>query len=140
VPLLAVALALLNEGLVWWSEKVWYEGRQIPGLQAGYLALWDGALLAWFAWGQWSRRHFRRRAWLAAFWSGQLLWLALGLWCISVPLAEQPIAIGAAPAWLLGALAWALWVEHRDHGREAAAALPEASPYMDVLKALGRKD
>lgn len=137
-PALAVGAALLNEALFWLGEKYWFEGREFPGFQAAYVGLWDGALLAWFAWRQWRRPYHRSRAWQAVFWAGQLLWLGLGLWCFAGPLAGQPMAVAAAPGWLLGAVAWGLWADHRDQGPGLAPALPNDSPYTDVLKAMGR--
>ena len=140
VPGLAVGAAFLNEGLFWLGEKFWFEGRAFPGFQALYLALWDGALLAWFGWRQWRSPYFRKRAWLLAFWAGQLTWLGLGLWCFNGPLADQPMAVAAAPGWLLGAVLWGLWVDSKDQPPLDAAALPVDSPYTDVLKALGRRN
>jgi hypothetical protein len=137
VPALLLGLAFLNQALFWWGLKEWFEAGEFPLLQAAYLGAWDSALLLWFAWGQWRQRPFHRWAWLAVFWSGQLAWLGLGLWSFAGPLAGLPLAVGAAPSWLLGSLAWALWVEHLDHGSHAAPPLPDSSPYTDVLKALG---
>jgi hypothetical protein len=139
VPTLAVGAAFLNEALFWMGEKYWFEERTFPAFQALYVGAWDGVLLAWFGWRQLRSPYFRRRAWLAVFWMGQSAWLGLGLWVFGGPLAAQPMAVAAAPGWLLGAVAWGLWVDAKDQPRLDAAELPTDSPYTDVLKALGRR-
>jgi hypothetical protein len=66
-------------------------------------------------------------------------WLVPTLACFSGPLADQPMAVAAAPGWLLGAVAWGLWMDFKDQPSLRAGALPADSPYTDVLKALGRR-
>jgi hypothetical protein len=111
-----MALVAVHEYLSYIAATRWMNDESFVAIQVGWYCLWELALLCFFLVNQLRIRSTLSRGRLLLFWSVQLLWFLLGLWCYGVLFADQPFAIAGVGAWLIVAFILALLCENQDNG------------------------